>query len=66
MMAGDPNVKQPTKALDDEDYIVRHEDNMDELVPWCGIGCMSCFGYFEFPACVGLRLAGDVLCCTIE
>jgi len=44
----------------------KHGNNLNSLVPWCGVGFISFFTYIDFPACIGCRLAGDILCCTLE
>mmetsp|Transcript_88609 Transcript_88609/g.177158 ORF Transcript_88609/g.177158 Transcript_88609/m.177158 type:complete len:208 (-) Transcript_88609:159-782(-) len=41
-------------------------DNLDDITPWCGVGCLSCFLDFKWPSCFGYRSAGDILCCTFE
>jgi hypothetical protein len=40
--------------------------NMDDLVPWCAVGCISSFFYGQFPACIGVRGAAVCVCCTGE
>jgi hypothetical protein len=40
--------------------------SLDDLVPWCGVGCLMFAAYFDFPSCFGGRIAGDILCCTVE
>jgi hypothetical protein len=40
--------------------------NMDDLIPWCAVGCLSFFYYGNFPACIGIRGAIELFCCTGE
>ena len=42
-------------------------DKLNEIVPWCGVGCLSCYIYLNFPDCFGndmhLRFSA-ISCCN--
>jgi hypothetical protein len=66
----EPRTKQPGSVVSadvpEEADPGLYGDNLNDLVPWCGLGCITLFANFDWPACVGCRFAGDVFCCTLE
>jgi len=55
---------QPGPKLDPVDSCMG--ENMNELIPFCGLGCIVFADYCTFPACIGGRIAGDCCCCELE
>ena len=43
-----------------------YDTYLNDLVPWCGVGCVSFFCYTQLPECLGFKVAGDICCCTGE